>query len=844
MAFPTVSLYDTFNRANESPISNGGRWASITGLTSTTTAGTLVTKRYAPESFTAGKETAAYWTPIEFGVIPAVAFETKEAEANAERYDSLFICLSNPTVAEKCSGYRLKWITTGVAKKVEIKVDVIENNIVTQLALTKEVLSEAGDLYGLSVNAGAGTVSAWHKTGAGAWTEVNSTPNTKYTKGFVGIGGAGSNVANQPSKFEIGGTKFAEAKPIEFVKNTITAANAATAGGELEFTGEAGQVGNRWIMSLAKASEAEAESITDSLGSTWVKDAHETNTGLRCELWSAEIISNAIPTIKVKGLGALTKVALTVAEFSGIQTGGSYVSATAGGKGTGTAVNAGTLEPAESRLAFAGFAVLSEATLTPENGFTAITSAKSTAISAEGMWLLKPSGSVTAKGSLSLTGVWAGEYALYKAQTLTQSVKGSLNPTATKPLLGSLPSEENETAGIGESEVYAYKAKATGIIKGITVQTNSVANTGMTSLTLGIYEDVAGKPGAILGEATFSGEPKTNSKIRVEGLSIPVTSGTQYWFGFVNLGGQFHFNKGGTKAENQYWFRNGLTEAKLPAFTGEPTWKTESQAQGAFEGYGVTLSTKFSIFKTLTASLKPEGALTKNFLSFSHVLTAKLKPEATLTKNLSGFSRTLNATLKPAGAIKRSFSIQHILQGALKPEGILDLKFTGLIKKVLTASLKPEAILTKNLPGFSRTFTAKLKPEGTFTKAFTISKVLKAQLTPAAALQRNILHQLQAAFTPTAVLHRTFEFKHFIQANLSPSGSLNRNTIVALKASLQPIGSLGKGIAVRLTALLSPTGKLEEVVTQQNNTPVTKDQPGVEGRNPRYRIPPIRIRVR
>jgi hypothetical protein len=941
MAFPAVSLYDTFNRANETPISNGGRWAKITGLTSTSAAGNLTTKRYAPESFTAGKETAVYWTPAEFGVIPAVAMETKEAEANAERYDSLFICLSNPTVAEKCSGYRLKWITTGVAKKVEIKVDVIEANVVTQLALTKEVLSEAGDLFGISVE--SGTVKAWHKTGAGAWTEVNSTANTKYTRGFVGIGGAGSNTANQPSKFEIGGTKFAELKPIEFVKNTIASAGTATAGGEFEFTGEAGQVGNRWVLALAKGSEAEAESIADSLGSSWQKDAHETQTGLRVELWSAPILSNAIPTIKVKGLGATIKVALSIAEFSGIQTSGTYVSATAGGKGSGTAVNAGTLEPAESRLAFAGFGVLAESTLTPEGGFTATTIAKEAGLSCQAMWLLKPSGSVTAKGTLSLTGVWAGEYALYKSQVLTQTIKASLNPTATKQLLGILPSEENEVAGVGESELYAYKAKSTGTITGVAVQTNSLPNPGVTSLTMGVYSDVAGKPGVVLGEATFSGEPKPNSLIRVEGLSVPVVSGTQYWIGFVNLGGQFHFYKGGLKAENQYWFRPGMTEAKLPVFTGESPWKTESQSQGAFEGYTVALSKSFKFSRTFLAKLtfnsapirdnfnRPNGGTGANWKippgygefvieneqirvhegegaanELWHVEQFGNNQEAYVTRAVLGEEDVVSICMSYlpeseggtqnnnewyyVAANKTQVELVYLEKGhvfhslgteavAWKAGDVLGLRREGNklivfrksegITTQIGAAVEDNRITTGGYAGiymlgetarmdnfgagnlvltkaFSlpRTFNASMSTSGSLRRQLAIAKTFSAALTTSGTLRRNTVKQIRAAIKPEAVLHRTFAFKHFIQANLSPTGSLNRNIVVGFKASLSLAGSLGRSTAIRIQALLSPQGRIEEVVTQQNNTPVTKDQPGIEGRNPRYRVPPIRIRVR
>lgn len=162
--------------------------------------------------------------------------------------------------------------------------------------------------------------------------------------------------------------------------------------------------------------------------------------------------------------------------------------------------------------------------------------------------------------------------------------------------------------------------------------------------------------------------------------------------------------------------------------------------------------------------------------------------------------------------------------------------------EILKASLKPAGALTRKF-SLPRKLAASLKPTATLTKAFSIKRTLTAQLKPTGSLGRILQKQLQASLTPTAVLHRTFAFQHFIQATLAPTATLNRNLAVRFQASLQPIGSLSKSLAMRLKASLRPTATLNEVVSQPNETPVTKDQPGVEGRARRLITSPIRIRI-
>lgn len=103
-----------------------------------------------------------------------------------------------------------------------------------------------------------------------------------------------------------------------------------------------------------------------------------------------------------------------------------------------------------------------------------------------------------------------------------------------------------DSTAAGKIEAFEYVAKESGIVEELQFRTGTTANTGVTSLILGIYTNSSGSPGAVLGQKTFSGTPGTSSWIKVTGLSIPIVAGTIYWMAQLAIGGTIHYNVSGS----------------------------------------------------------------------------------------------------------------------------------------------------------------------------------------------------------------------------------------------------------------------------------------------------------
>jgi len=102
---------------------------------------------------------------------------------------------------------------------------------------------------------------------------------------------------------------------------------------------------------------------------------------------------------------------------------------------------------------------------------------------------------------------------------------------------------------VGFIEAFRFVASSSGTIEELQFRTNNKANTGVTSLVLGVYTDAEGKPGTVLGQGTATGEEtgiiKKEAWIKVTGLAIKLTSGTPYWLAELPLGTAgklLHFN--------------------------------------------------------------------------------------------------------------------------------------------------------------------------------------------------------------------------------------------------------------------------------------------------------------
>lgn len=100
--------------------------------------------------------------------------------------------------------------------------------------------------------------------------------------------------------------------------------------------------------------------------------------------------------------------------------------------------------------------------------------------------------------------------------------------------------------GTTAKQINAIQSTAlhTGTVETLEYRSNGVANTGVTSVVEGLYEDTgANLPKAEpLCEGTFSGAPAINTWIKVTGLSCKVTSGQKYWLALTPQGAEAHWN--------------------------------------------------------------------------------------------------------------------------------------------------------------------------------------------------------------------------------------------------------------------------------------------------------------
>jgi hypothetical protein len=169
-------------------------------------------------------------------------------------------------------------------------------------------------------------------------------------------------------------------------------------------------------------------------------------------------------------------------------------------------------------------------------------------------------------------------------------------------------SVSDQTAG-GREETFQFTAKASGTVEEMLFRTDGTANTGVTGLKLGILSENAGKPGEVLGQASVTGEPPTNSWIKAAGLSTALVTGTKYWLAVLPLGAsttRLHYNVAAALSAG-----TGNLESVtggLSALTPESSWETYNQgpigfqALGAVSGGAAALATRASTSTGIVSS--------------------------------------------------------------------------------------------------------------------------------------------------------------------------------------------------------------------------------------------------
>ena len=175
--FPSLLVSDSFSRANEQPLSNGGKWSAISGFPNT---GEISELRWRPNKTEA--VSGARWNVAEQ---PNPVVSVQMFSIGTYQQIALWACLS---VATK-TGYRFVYTvsTTTIGEvlvvKKEVAIEYWANGLSSILASGKQAFG-AGDSIGFSVR--NGVLTGWRED-EGAWSSVLSVSHSALTTGYVGF---------------------------------------------------------------------------------------------------------------------------------------------------------------------------------------------------------------------------------------------------------------------------------------------------------------------------------------------------------------------------------------------------------------------------------------------------------------------------------------------------------------------------------------------------------------------------------------------------------------------------------------------------------------------------------
>ena len=133
----------------------------------------------------------------------------------------------------------------------------------------------------------------------------------------------------------------------------------------------------------------------------------------------------------------------------------------------------------------------------------------------------------------------AGQTVMDKGEALMVKASTTSSEGPKVRLIGEVVEHENG-GDAKEEEITPVKFVATksGTVEELFYESSGyILHPEETSLVLGIEEQVAGKPGKVLGEGTYFGKLGLNQVVSVGGLKVPITKGKTYYLDFLPLGG-------------------------------------------------------------------------------------------------------------------------------------------------------------------------------------------------------------------------------------------------------------------------------------------------------------------
>lgn len=195
MAFPTTSVLDTLQGASLS-----ANW---------TTGGVLGDAASMSEdangAFEASGSASAYWNPVTFGA-DSEAFVTMPVLPSSSGNVAVWVRITNPPSAT-VTGYFLR--CTPSTSTFDLRKKVAGGASASLTTFTQAF--SAGDSFGLSVS--GTTLTAWYKSGAGAWTSLGTFTDSSIAGGGNIAFSIGSSAVTRMTNFGGGTIVTATASP-------------------------------------------------------------------------------------------------------------------------------------------------------------------------------------------------------------------------------------------------------------------------------------------------------------------------------------------------------------------------------------------------------------------------------------------------------------------------------------------------------------------------------------------------------------------------------------------------------------------------------------------------------
>lgn len=182
MAFPTTGTLDSFSRANEDPIATGWMDASPYYFVAGDTGFLALLSNKLTNATGGGTDTSSGWDASSF-TAPLEIWATITT-ASAVATDAFKLLAMTAISDAAADGYELH-----VEKSAGTDIwRIRRRDNVTPTTLGADMSQEiaSGDSVGLSIS--SGTITAYYKSGAGAWTTVGTRTDSTYTGTFyIGV---------------------------------------------------------------------------------------------------------------------------------------------------------------------------------------------------------------------------------------------------------------------------------------------------------------------------------------------------------------------------------------------------------------------------------------------------------------------------------------------------------------------------------------------------------------------------------------------------------------------------------------------------------------------------------